>query len=157
VLPFIVNVGVKLASALQSKQGRRAAIEDILRRNKPAEKPDLLSQDQVTVLDGVVGQTNLRVTTTGTLIGSMIALIVIAWKSSQPWLWLVVMVAAVVAFVLWYWTNSVERYSDKKLFSWTVGQWALIGFCMYDVTLAVLSVVFFYVTAHPPVPCPPGN
>jgi hypothetical protein len=143
VSPYLVNASVKIASALESKRRRKISIEEILRRNKPADKPDILSDQQVNVLDGVVAQSNLRVATSGTLIGSTIVFLIVTLKNSQSWLWGVFIGAAVVAFLLWCWITRLERYSDPGPFSISVGNWAVIAFCAFDLALGIISAITY--------------
>jgi hypothetical protein len=149
ILPYTVNAVVKIASSLVSKKSRRQSIEDILTRNKPPDAKPLLTDDQITVLDGAISQSNLYVTTTATLMASMLAILVITLKSGQPWLWWVLLGIGILSFLMWLWIYTRKSFAAKGLFSISVGTWALIVFCAFDVSLAVLSIIVSSPAAQP--------
>lgn len=141
VLPYIVNVFLKISSALLSKRSRQQSINEVLSRYKPPEAKPLLDSNQLSVLDATISQSNLYVTTTVTLVASVVAVLVIALKSSHVWLWWAFLGVVVLAFIMWLWVYTRKRFSDSGLLSITIGTWVLILFCAFDVGLAVLSVL----------------
>lgn len=124
-------------------------MDEILSRNKPQDAKDLLEPGQRDVLEGAISQSSLYVTVTATLIGSVLALLVITVKSTLPWLWWVLLAVVCLAIVMWIWIYTRKSYSAKGLFSIPVGTWALIVFCAFDVGLAVLSVIVSSPQAQP--------
>lgn len=140
LLPYGVNLVVKIVSALVSKRSLRRSIEEILSWNKPQDKKDLLNQDELDVVEGAISQSSSFVTVTATLIGSVFALLVITLKSAMPWMWWVFAAMVGLAIVMWIWVYTRKSYSAKGLLSIPVGTWTLVVFCAFDVGLAVLSV-----------------
>jgi hypothetical protein len=149
LLPYAVNFVVKIVSSLVSKKSRRQSMDEILSRNKPQDKKDLLEPDQLVVLEGAISLSSLYVTVTTTLIGSVFALLVITVKSALPWLWWVLVAVVCVAIGMWIWIYTRKSYSAKGFFSIPVGTWALIVFCAFDIGLAVLSVFVTSSQAQP--------
>jgi hypothetical protein len=116
-------------------------MDEILTRNMPPGAKDLLEPGQRDVLEGAISLSSLYVTVTATLTGSVLALLVITVKSALPWLWWLFFAVLFVAIMMWIWIYTRKSYSEKGLFSISVGTWALIVFCAFDVGLAVLSVL----------------
>jgi hypothetical protein len=141
ILPYIVNIFLKISSSLLSKRSRRQSVEELLSRYKPANVSPLLSPDQLSVLDRSISQSSLYVTTTATLAASVVAVLVITLKNHQPWLWWVFFAVVVLGFIMWLWVYTRENFSNSGLLSFSIGTWVLILFCALDASLAVLSVL----------------
>src|ERR1019366_10537546 len=141
VLPFGVNIFLKIYSAIRSPTARRQAITELNTLNGSA----ILSADQVDVLDRAIGRSSMYVTTNVTMVASILAALLIVLRNSQPWLWWAWFGVVIVAIGMWTWVSTRNRLSSPGCFNFSIGTWIVIAFCAFDAVLGFVSVL---VTLH---------
>jgi hypothetical protein len=129
-------------SAILGGATRKTQLRELLFLNKPRSQEPLLNEEQLAVVNKVLGYSGLKVTTTVTVISSIAALFIVILKSSRMWWWWVFIAVVCVGFITWAWvyTGNPGKFADKKVLSISKATWVLIIFCAFDTLLAILSV-----------------
>src|SRR6185312_13561475 len=113
-----------------------------------------ISIDQVEVMTQAVSHSNFRITSVVTLIASVIAILAIAIRNQQNWLWWMFVGSVCVAFlmIIWIHTRTINSFPQKALFSITNGTWVLILFSAFDIVLAIASLLAVLIVSPSPLP-----
>jgi hypothetical protein len=141
ILPFLTNIVLKVVSSLLAGKTQKLTLEAMLSRYKPRGVAQLLSSEQLSVLQETITQSTSDITIGATLAGSVAAALIIALKSAQPWFWWAFIASIVVAFAIWIWVYTRESLSESGWLSLSLGWWVLMTTCSFDGVLAALSFV----------------
>jgi uncharacterized membrane protein YqjE len=86
ILPYLAGILLKVVVFLVTPKAQAAAMTELVEGHKPASGP-ALSEGQGNVILAVIGYSTASITATSTTIMSLIALLVIAMKHHQCWIW----------------------------------------------------------------------
>jgi hypothetical protein len=147
LLPFLTSIFLKFASSLLSTRVRNLEVESLLNRYKPDGAKPLLTADQLEVLHRAISGSTLYVAVGATLLGSLVAELVMTIKSSYEWYWWIFLGSLCFASGFFFWAYSRPNLDSVGALKIPVGNWVLILSCVIDGVLALLSILSVSLTA----------
>lgn len=141
ILPYLAGILMKVAVFCLSPLAQKKALKDLVESRKPTNGDALSTGDQNVIL-AVVGYSTASITAASTVIMSLVALLVIALKHHQCWLWECWAVDAVLSSCMWVLIYRLKGVHDAIL-KMSVGTFILVlstGLDIFALVLTILSL-----------------
>jgi hypothetical protein len=141
ILPYLAGILMKVAVFCLSPLAQKAALKYLVEGHKPPNKEALSTGEQNVIL-AVVGYSTASITAASTVIMSLIALLVIALKHHQCWLWECWAVDAILSSCMWALIYRLKG-PHQPILKMSVGTFILVlstGLDIFALVLTVLSL-----------------
>ena len=143
VLPYALNILVKLSSLALNRRLVLRALENLAAIPPPPGSPLTLNTNQQTVIASHVSRATLTSSTILTFLSSFVATIVFSYNHSTLWwvTWMLPVLVLSFVLLLW-WILPSHIFTFRKKWLGVAGSTRLvIVFCVYDLMLGTVSVV----------------
>jgi hypothetical protein len=150
VIPYAISVLTKLSSVILDRAALRKAFFDVMKLNVPGSGPPLDSAAQSIILGHLSYPLLRHSVVISSLLYGFAAVVVIYERRdySSGLAWLLFFLLLGIAFLWWVFPRDVAYFSKEVWLKLSKGEWAQILLCVYDVSLATLSVRLILTAPH---------
>ena len=138
VMPYITGILLKIIVFFVSSRTQKSAFDKLVDARRPEGVKAALDEGQRGVVLAVLGYSTRTLTGASTMITSLVALLAVALKNHQPWLWWCwgadLFLSAIVWFVIYRLKGPQQQIAKMN-----VGTFVLILSAMLDILALIVT------------------
>lgn len=142
ILPYLTGLLLKVAVFCLSPIAQKSALRDLVQSHKPVSADPFSTPEEESVILAVVGYSTASITAASTVISSLVALLVIALKHHQCWIWECWALDAVMSSLMWVFIYRLKG-PHQPILKLSVGTFILTlsgGLDLFALAITVFSL-----------------